>query len=375
MEIRERLGPVLEIASAEAAAADQEARFPTATVQALRESGLLGLTVDADAGGLGAGPADFADVTSRLAASCGSTAMVYMMHVCASMVVAAGNPPGAPEAVSELAAGHSLGTLAFSERGSRSHFWAPVSRAIPETADTVHVKASKGWVTSAGHAQVYVLSCLAPDEQHATDTNLYLVRDTDIGLTVSSPWRGLGLRGNASSPMEVDAILGEDHRLGARGDGFRLMMEVVLPWFNLGSAAVSVGLARSALDAAAAHAATARFEHLGTTLSDLPTIRARLARAAIAVDMVTAYLQDTARRVGAADPEVMLAVLGVKAAANEMALDVTDEAMRVCGGSAFSAHLPIERAFRDARAGHVMAPTADALYDFCGRALCGLDLF
>ena len=55
--------------------------------------------------------------------------------------------------------------------------------------------------------------------------------------------------------------------------------------------------------------------------------------------------------------------------------EVTDAAMRVCGGAAFSKHLGIERAFRDARAGGVMAPTADVLYDFYGRALCGLELF
>ncbi|MBA3250184.1 MAG: acyl-CoA/acyl-ACP dehydrogenase, partial [Geodermatophilaceae bacterium] len=59
----------------------------------------------------------------------------------------------------------------------------------------------------------------------------------------------------------------------------------------------------------------------------------------------------------------------------ETALSVSDTAMRVCGGAAFSKHLGIERAFRDARAGYVMAPTSDVLYEFLGRALCGLELF
>jgi len=66
---------------------------------------------------------------------------------------------------------------------------------------------------------------------------------------------------------------------------------------------------------------------------------------------------------------------GVKAAANDAALEITEAAMRVCGGAAFSKALPIERSFRDARAGSVMAPTADALYDFYGRAVTGLPLF
>ncbi len=68
-------------------------------------------------------------------------------------------------------------------------------------------------------------------------------------------------------------------------------------------------------------------------------------------------------------------VIGARASVNDAALEITDQAMRVCGGAAFSKHLPIERNFRDARAGHVMAPTSDVLYDFYGRAMCGMELF
>lgn len=62
-------------------------------------------------------------------------------------------------------------------------------------------------------------------------------------------------------------------------------------------------------------------------------------------------------------------------AALQTALEVTDLAMKACGGAAFSRHLGIERHFRDARAGWVMAPTMDHLADFLGRAMTGLPLF
>lgn len=68
-------------------------------------------------------------------------------------------------------------------------------------------------------------------------------------------------------------------------------------------------------------------------------------------------------------------MLGSKAASNDAALRITYAAMRVCGGAAFSQHLQIDRYFRDARAGHVMAPTADASYEFYGRAVTGRPLF
>ena len=76
---------------------------------------------------------------------------------------------------------------------------------------------------------------------------------------------------------------------------------------------------------------------------------------------------------GAADAP--LYVLQARLASLQAAVDVTDLAMKTCGGAAFSKHLGVERVFRDARAGWVMAPTVDHLQDFVGRALTGLPLF
>ena len=64
-----------------------------------------------------------------------------------------------------------------------------------------------------------------------------------------------------------------------------------------------------------------------------------------------------------------LSLLAVKAAAAEMSIDVTDAAMRACGGAAFSKHLPVERYFRDARAATIMGPTTDVLRDLIGQAI------
>ena len=86
-------------------------------------------------------------------------------------------------------------------------------------------------------------------------------------------------------------------------------------------------------------------------------------------------MHHVAQRMENPGPDTMLAVLESKAAAAEMALNVTDMAMRSCGGAAFSRHLSVERNFRDARAASVMAPTTDVLYDFVGKTLLELPLF
>lgn len=369
MEYEDRISPVLEAARADATSVDSSGAFPDAAVAALRRSGLFGLTLPEEAGGLGGGPIELVDVVSRLAAACGSTAMVYLMHISAAMAAAAAPPAGRPDLVRELATGK-LGTLAFSEAGSRSHFWAPLSQAQTNDEGT-HVKTRKSWVTSAGHADVYLVSTLTSPEVEPAGVDVYAV---DTG-TVEGTFRGLGLRGNASAPMTFDLTAGPGDRLGEPGSGFGLMLGTVMPWFNLGNAAVSAGLAGAAVDASVAHTSGATLEHLGESLAALPTIRAQLARMALDLAVTRSYVDTAARSIAAPDGATTLHVLGVKAVANDAALRITDAAMRVCGGAAFSDHVPVERFFRDARAGVVMAPTADVLYDFYGKAITGQPLF
>jgi len=109
---------------------DKEGRFPSEAVEPLGRAGLLGLMLPAEVGGSGLGPRTFAAVTATLAEADASAAMVYLMHVCAAATIAAARPgAGVTQTLKEIAAGRHLSTLAFSEAGSRSHFWAPVSRA------------------------------------------------------------------------------------------------------------------------------------------------------------------------------------------------------------------------------------------------------
>ena len=104
-----------------------------------------------DVGGLGATPDQYATVVAAVAEDCGSTAMVYLMHLSAANVLAAATPTGHPDVLGELASGNKLGTLALSEKGSRSHFWAPVSSL--EVADGGRrLVAEKSWVTAANRA-------------------------------------------------------------------------------------------------------------------------------------------------------------------------------------------------------------------------------
>lgn len=356
---------------------DREARFSSEAVAALGRDGLLGLMLPTAVGGSALGPRTFSAVVATLAEADSSVAMVYLMHASAAATIAASRTGSAVTPVLEaIAAGRHLSTLAFSEAGSRSHFWAPVSRARRNAAG-VHLTAKKSWVTSAGYAQSYVVSSLAPDGAGPTDSTLYLVPLGTRGLSVAGPWDGLGLRANASAPMTlVDCVVGSEYQLTEDGGGFQAMLQVVLPLFNLGTASVALGLCRAAVAATATHLKNARFEHLGQSLGEsLPTLRAQLATMQIDTDGLAARIDDVVDHLERPRETTMLRVLESKAAAGDIAISVTSAAMRACGGAAFSRHTNIERLFRDAHAGAVMAPTGDVLREFIGKAVLGIPLF
>ena len=117
-------GVIDSVIAPNALAVDQEGTFPAAQVKALGEAGLLGLISATDVGGQGLGIRQASEVVERIASVCGSTAMVMMMHYSATPIVEA---LGATDVRQGVARGEALLTLAFSEAGSRSHFWAPVS--------------------------------------------------------------------------------------------------------------------------------------------------------------------------------------------------------------------------------------------------------
>jgi alkylation response protein AidB-like acyl-CoA dehydrogenase len=238
----------------------------------------------------------------------------------------------------------------------------------------VRLDAKKSWITSAGQADSYVWSSRPLTAEGAS--TIWLVPAQAAGLRVAAPFEGLGLRGNASSPVVAEKVEIESAAmLGPDGGGFDIMMGIVLPYFQLMNAAGSLGIMEAATAKAAAHVGGAKLEHLSNSLADLPTVRAYLARMRIKTDMVRALLLDTLEALESGRADTLLRVLEVKAAAGEAATEVTDLAMRVCGGAAFRKEVGVERCFRDARAATVMAPTTDVLYDFIGKAACGLPLF
>jgi len=362
---------ITDVVAPAATTIDEQGTFPSAAVKALGEAGILGLTASPDVGGGGGSMRDAAEVVVRLASTCGSTAMVVLMHYAGTALIEAHGPKDVRQ---EIGAGRHLTTLAFSEAGSRAQFWAALSTATP-LGGTVVLDAQKSWVTSAVEADSYVWSS-RPVDQTTGPLTLWLVPSQAEGLTKNTGgFDGVGLRGNGSIPVTADGVrVPLDARLGADGEGLNIALATALPWFLVLSGAFSLGVLEAVTIGTGAHLSNTRLEHLGEALIHQPIPRVEYARLRLITDRVRAFLSDTLSALEAGRADAQLRVLEVKAVAGEDAAAGCDLAMKLCGGSAFRKETGIERHFRDSLAARVMAPTTEALLDFVGRAVSGLPL-
>jgi alkylation response protein AidB-like acyl-CoA dehydrogenase len=242
--------------------------------------------------------------------------MVVTMHYAATAALATA---GVKDPLTDIAAARDLSTLAFSESGSRSHFWAPLGTATEADGGArVRLDASKSWVTSAGHADSYVWSSkpLSADGP----MTLWLMPGGADGLTVAGAFDGLGLRGNASAPMTATGVLvPRGAMIGADGAGLDLAMAAVLPVFLLCSAAMSAGLLRRLAEETAAHLQRTQLLHIGHSLAQQAQPRAQLARLRIEADRTWGLIEETLGAVESGRADAQILVLEVKAAAAEAA--------------------------------------------------------
>ncbi|WP_062355635.1 acyl-CoA dehydrogenase family protein [Herbidospora yilanensis] len=354
----------------QAAETDRSGTFPRASIDALTKAGLLGLISAEEVGGRGQDMKAAAEVIERVAGVCGSTAMILLMHYSATALIEAHGDKATREAIAGN--GH-LTTLAFSETGSRSHFWAPLGTAAAD-GEEVRLDSDKSWVTAAGEADSYVWSSrpLAADGP----MTIWLVSSDAAGLDVGGPFDGFGLRGNASNPVKGKGVtVSRSAMLGADGEGLNQALASALPFFLVLNASFSLGLMEALVAKAHDHLVGARLDHLGQSLAEQPQLRAAFAQLRTRTDTVRTFRDDTLAALGTGRADATLRVLQVKAVAGEAAAEVADGVMRVCGGSAFRKSTGVERLFRDSLAARVMAPTTEALHDFVGRATLGLPLF
>jgi alkylation response protein AidB-like acyl-CoA dehydrogenase len=362
--------------AARAAAHDRAGVFPADDFADLREAGLFGLMVPERLGGAGASFADYAEIAYELARGNGSTALIFNMHasvtgalsgVTDELADALGLPPEALEARDsylKAAANGSWYAVAMSERGAGSRL-SQMTTSYSAVDGGFHIKGSKTFCSGAGHADGYLVAARSAADQ--SQVSQFLVPAGD-GLRVEQTWDALGMRATGSNDLHVDVTVPAGALLGGV-EGLALVVAQLAPhWMVASYAAVYVGVARAAVDAAVEHVNARKLGHL-------PAIRARIGRADAAVAAAHLAVMEAARRVDEqpGENETNRWVWRAKLLAGTTAADVAASMLEAAGTSAMRQGHPLERLYRDARAGSLQPATSDVCADWLGVEAIGGD--
>jgi len=349
--------------------------FEPRAAAAIVEAGLHRLCVPVSSGGLGASMAEAAEVLMALGAIDGSTALGFAMqvHVVGAMRDATVFPErlrtGLDRAIVERGA---LVNNAATEEGggSPARGAIPGTRALPD-GDGWRLTGEKTWTTwlpNLTHAFVTARLHEGDEDLARPMVGTFLVDLSSGGVERREGFEALGMRGSASGRLVLNDVrvaaeaVVQRRRIGGpdpRG-------AAPLAWFGVSIAAAYLGVGEGARAEVVRWAKSRRPGDGSAAVAEIPSVQLRLGRMDAELRAARIVVLDVARR-WEADRDASDVPLA-KLVATRAAVTATDEALRVAGGPGFLLG-PLERAFRDARAGLINPPLEDVALQGFGRAL------
>jgi alkylation response protein AidB-like acyl-CoA dehydrogenase len=374
MALAERLGA---FAAERAAHHDREGSFPHESIDVLREAGYPALTVPREFGGWGADPLELALAQERLAYGDGSVGLGSWMHL--GLIARQATSRTWPAAIfervcREIVEEGALVNAAASEPdlGSPSRGGLPSTTAV-RTSDGWRINGRKSWASLAPALKYCVVMATVEDDGQPPRRANFLVPMASPGLRIEETWDTVGMRGTGSHDVVLeDVLVPHDVRLPgeeATGQGDPR-------GWNVGSGAVYTGIAVAARDFAVGYARGRRPSgQRGASIAEYQTVQHRVAEIDMLILQSRSILYQTAEAwVERPDLRESLAwqVNASKYVATNNAIRVTDLALRVVGSAGLARTLPLERYFRDARAGLGNPPMDDIALTLIGKGALGI---
>ncbi|WP_396624842.1 acyl-CoA dehydrogenase family protein [Luteitalea sp.] len=326
---------------------DESQHFPMALLPKLADLGLMGIQFPDDVGGSGMSAVDYCICIEELARVDPAIALSVAAHngLAAAHLHMFGTPAQQARFLGPLARGEVLGAWGLTEPGAGSDA-ASMRTAARRDGDGWVLSGSKTFITHGNIAGVYVVMAVTDRARGSRGISAFVMPSGTPGLRAGRKEDKLGMRASETSEVLLeDCRVGADALLGDEGQGFVNTLQV-LDAGRIGIAALSVGLAQGAWEAARTHAQ--RREQFGRPIAEFQGIRWKLADLATRIDAArlltyrAAALKDEGTRT---TRESSMA----KLYASEVAVRAADECVQIHGGYGFVKDYPAEKYFRDVK--------------------------
>jgi alkylation response protein AidB-like acyl-CoA dehydrogenase len=327
---------------------DEHGEFPHGVVKKMGEMGLMGVLVPEELGGSGLGYVEYVLAIEELSRVDGSVGIIIASHnsLCTNHIMLGGNDEQRKRWIPKLAGGEWLGAWGLTEPGSGSDAGGMRTTAVRQGEDWV-LNGSKTFITNGGHANCAVVMALT-DREKATHGGIsgFVVERGTPGFRPGRKENKLGLRASDTSELIFeDCVVPGENLLGTVGGGFKDAMRV-LDGGRISIAALSLGIARGALDAAMKYATERR--QFGKAISEFQAIQFKLATMATELDAAW-LLTMRAAQMKDAGQNVTLESSMAKLYASEVACRICDEGVQIHGGYGFIKDYPAEKFYRDVK--------------------------
>ena len=331
---------------------ERDHRFPVEVVKRLGEMGWLGIPIPEDEGGAGLDTLAYAIAVEEIGRVWGSLGLIVAAHTslgCGPLHLA-GSPEQKDRYLVPMASGKVIGAYGLTEPGAGSDAGGTRTTARRDgDADDAEwvIDGGKRFITNAGQAGTYVITAKtgSRDNGSAEISAFILPADTTAFRVVRIEDK-LGLHASATGELAFDRCrIPAENLLGERGDGFRMFLEI-LDGGRISIAALALGLAQAAYDAAVPYAQTR--EQFGKPIGSFEGVAFMIADMATEIDAAralvwrAAWLKDQGR-------DYSLAAAEAKLFASEVSSRVTNAAIQVHGGYGYVTEYPVERYLRDAK--------------------------
>jgi alkylation response protein AidB-like acyl-CoA dehydrogenase len=328
---------------------DETGEFNWEAVRKGAPLGLLGLSIPEEYGGAGVDSISAAIALEEIGWGCGSTALAFAAHngLGTAPIAVYGSEELRKKWLPMLADGkHKLGCLALTEPGAGSDIQGGViTKAVKQGNEWV-INGSKMWCTNAGIAE-YIITLVRTDPRGGSKSLSMILVPTDTpGLKIGPPEKKMGLHGSPTHAVTYEDVrVPLENLVGHEGRGLQQAL-ATLDSGRISIGAISVGLARAALEAATDYARERKA--FGQPIADFQVIQWKLANMATEIEIARTMLYKAAWTKDQGRPFNKEAAIA-KLYATEMAERACYDAIQIHGGYGYSREYPVERLYRDAR--------------------------
>lgn len=326
---------------------DETGEFPWAIMKNCAETGLLGVSIPEEYGGLGGGSFENCIVVEELSKACLGVSVSYAASLLGAYpILLGGSEEQKKKYLSQIASGKKLAAFGLTEANAGSDAQG-IRTEAKKVGDEYILNGTKQWITNGGEAEIYSVVAMTDKSKGGRGATAFILEKGMEGFTFGKKENKLGIRASATRELVFqDCKVPKENVIGREGMGFILTMRT-FDRTRPGIGAQAVGVAHGALEAAVQYAKER--EQFDRKIISFQAIQHMLADMAIQVEAARALVYAVARYIDSKPRDFSKVSAMSKVFPSDVAMKVVVDAIQVFGGYGYMKEYPVEKMMRDAK--------------------------